>query len=110
VPFSFPTPFFTVDLPFLHSSWEQFPSIAWAAPTFDFPENMPETDSGHYIMGAASTQVKLCSYDEEEPAIWFRLVESQFAPACIKSHKLKYMNALVSLPKQVFCLPQRAPK
>jgi hypothetical protein len=56
--------------PFLHSSWEQFPSIAWAAPTFEFPENMPETDNGQTVAAAASTQIKLCPYDEEELAIY----------------------------------------
>jgi hypothetical protein len=39
--------------------------------------------------------------DEEEPHIWFRLIEAQFAAAGIKSQKLKFANALASLPKQV---------
>jgi hypothetical protein len=39
--------------------------------------------------------------DEEEPHIWFHLIEAQFAAAGIKSQKLKYANALASLPKQV---------
>jgi hypothetical protein len=39
------------------------------------------------------------TYDEEEPAIWFRLIELQFAAASSKSQKLN--NALASLPKQV---------
>jgi hypothetical protein len=33
--------------------------------------------------------------------IWFRLIEAHFAAAGIKSQKLKYANALASLPKQV---------
>jgi hypothetical protein len=45
--------------------------------------------------------VKLCPYDEEEPQIWFQLIEAQFAAAGIKSQKLKYANTLPSLPKQV---------
>jgi hypothetical protein len=49
----------------------------------------------------ATAQVKLCPYDEEEPHIWFCLIEAQFAAAGIKSQKLKYANALASLPKQV---------
>ncbi len=53
------------------------------------------------VAAAATTQVKLCPYDEEEPHIWFRLIEVQFAVAGIKSQKLKYANALTSLPKQV---------
>jgi hypothetical protein len=60
---------FTMASPFLHSSWEQFPSIAWAAPAFDFPENMPKTDNDQTVVMAASTQVKLCPSNEEEPAI-----------------------------------------
>jgi hypothetical protein len=50
---------------------------------------------------AATSQVKLCPYDEEEQHIWFSLIEAQFAAAGIKSQKLKYANTLVSLPKQV---------
>jgi hypothetical protein len=45
--------------------------------------------------------VKLCPYDKEEPHIWFRLIEAQFAAAGIRSQKLKCTNALASLPKQV---------
>jgi hypothetical protein len=32
-----------------------------------------------------TSQVIICPYDEEEPAIWFRLIEAQFAAAGIKS-------------------------
>jgi hypothetical protein len=53
------------------------------------------------VASAATTQVKLCSYDEEELHIWFCLIEAQLASAGIKSQKLKYANALASLPKQV---------
>jgi hypothetical protein len=53
------------------------------------------------VAAAATTQVKLCPYDEEEPHIWFRLIEAQFAAAEIRSQELKYANALSSLPKQV---------
>jgi hypothetical protein len=53
------------------------------------------------VAAAATAQVKLCPYDEEEPYIWFRLIEAQFAAAGIKSEKLKNANALASLPKQV---------
>jgi hypothetical protein len=45
--------------------------------------------------------VKLCSYNEEEPHIWFHLIKAHFAAAGIRSQKLKYANALASLPKQV---------
>jgi hypothetical protein len=53
------------------------------------------------VAAAATAQVKLCPYDEEEPHIWFRLIQAQFAVAGIKSQKLKYANALAGLPKQV---------
>jgi hypothetical protein len=49
----------------------------------------------------AATQVKLCPYDEEEPHIWFHLIEAPFTAAGIKSQRLKYANAVASLPKQV---------
>ncbi len=51
--------------------------------------------------GAVANQVKLCPYDEEEPAIWFCLIETQFAAAGIKLQKLRDTNALASLPNQV---------
>jgi hypothetical protein len=53
------------------------------------------------VAAAATAQVKVCPYDEEEPHIWFRLIEAQFAAAGIKSQKLKYANALASMPKHV---------
>jgi hypothetical protein len=53
------------------------------------------------VAAAATAQVKLCPYDEEEPHIWFRLIKVQFAAAGIKLLKLKYANALASLSKQV---------
>jgi hypothetical protein len=53
------------------------------------------------VAAAVTSQVKLCPYDEEEPHIWFRLSEAQFAVAGIRSQKLKYANALPGLPKQV---------
>jgi hypothetical protein len=51
------------------------------------------------VAAAATTQVKPFPYDEEEPHIWFRLIEAQFAAAGIRSQNLKYANALASLPK-----------
>ncbi len=58
---------------------------------------MSKTDNGQTVAAAVSTQVKLCPYNEEEPTIWFRLIKAQFAAAGIKSHKLRYKNALASL-------------
>jgi hypothetical protein len=40
------------------------------------------------IAAAATSQVKLCPYDEEEQHIWFRLMEAQFTTAGIRSQKL----------------------
>jgi hypothetical protein len=62
---------------------------------------MTREDLTHPVAAAATTQVKLCPYDEEEPHFWFRLIEAQFTAAGIRSQKLKYANALASLPKQV---------
>ncbi len=53
------------------------------------------------VTAAVNAQVKLCPYDEQESHIWFRLIKAEFAAAGIKSQKLKYTNALASLPKQV---------
>ncbi len=81
--------------------WEHFPAVAWAAPSFELFSNMAHTDNDQSVAAAATTQIKLCLYNEEEPAIWFRFIEAQFAAAGIKSQKLKYANALANLPKQV---------
>ncbi len=70
-------------------------------PTFSDPANMTHEDLASPVAAAETAQVKLCPYDEEEPHIWFCLIEAQFAAAGIKSQKLKYTNALASLPKEV---------
>ncbi len=62
---------------------------------------MTQDDLTTPVAAAATAQVKLCPYDEEEPHIWFRLIEAQFAVAGIRSQKLKYANGLASLLKQV---------
>ncbi len=83
------------------SSWDESPTNFWALPVFsDFP-NMALNDLVQPVAAAVTSQVKLCPYDEEEPHIWFRLIEAQFAAAGIRSQKLKYANALPNLPKQV---------
>jgi hypothetical protein len=46
--------------PFFLSSGEQFPAIAWAAPSFVSSHNMSETDNGQTVTAAATSQVKLC--------------------------------------------------
>jgi hypothetical protein len=62
---------------------------------------MTREDLTSPVAAAATAQVKLCPYDEEEPHIWFHLIEAQFAAAGLKLQKLIYANALASLPKQV---------
>jgi hypothetical protein len=70
--------------------------------------NMSQNDLVQPVAAAATTQVKLCTYDEEEPHIWFNLIEAQFTTVVIKSQRLKYANALASLPKQVLGdIPER---
>ncbi len=77
------------------------PNHLWTLPTFSDLANMTHEDLTSPVAAAATVQVKLCPYNEEEPHICFRLIEAQFAAAGIKSQKLKYANALASLPKQV---------
>jgi hypothetical protein len=68
-------------------------------PAFSELSNMTQDDLTTPVAAAATTQVKPCPYDEKESHIWFRLIEAQFAAAGIRSQKLKYANALASLPK-----------
>ncbi len=84
-----------------YSSWDKCPTNLWTLPTFSDLANITCEDLTSPVAAAATPQVKLCPYDEEEPHIWFHLIEAQFAAAGIKSQKLKYANALASLPKQV---------
>jgi hypothetical protein len=66
---------------------------------------MAQQVSGDLTAAIIPPQLKLCPYDEEEPAIWFRLIEAQFTLAGIRSQKIKYVNdvnALANLPKKVF--------
>jgi hypothetical protein len=55
---------------------------------------MAQNDLVQPVVAAATSQTKLCPYDEEEPHIWFRLIKAQFAAAIIRSQSLKYANAL----------------
>jgi hypothetical protein len=85
------------------SSWDERPTTLWTAPAFSESATMTREDLTHPVAAAATSQVKLCPYDEEEPHIWFRLIEAQFAAAGIRSQKLKYANALASLPSPWKC-------
>ncbi len=80
------------------SSWDECPTNLW---TFSNLANMTREDLTSPVTAAATSKVKLYPYNEEEPHIWFSLIEAQFAAAGIKSQQLKYANALASLPKQV---------
>jgi hypothetical protein len=84
-----------------YSSWAECPSNLWTLSAFSELSDMSRNDLTNPVTAAATARVKLCPYDEEEPHIWFRLIEVQFAAAGIRSQKLKYANALASLPKQV---------
>jgi hypothetical protein len=53
---------------------------------------MSHSNNGQTIAAAATSQVKLCPYDEGEPAIWLRLIEAQFTAAGNKSQKLRYAS------------------
>jgi hypothetical protein len=46
---------------------------------------MSHSDNGQTVAAAATSYVKLCPYNEEELALWFYLIEAQFASAGIKS-------------------------
>jgi hypothetical protein len=56
---------------------------------------MTREDLNFPVAAAATAQVKLCPYNEEEPHIWFCLIEAQFALAG-KNHKSS--NMPMSLP------------
>jgi hypothetical protein len=77
------------------------PIKPWTLPDFSKLSNMSSNDLTHPVAAEATAQDKLCPNDKEEPHIWFRLIKAQFTAAGIRSQKLKYTNALASLPKQV---------
>jgi hypothetical protein len=90
---------FPVAASFFCFPWEDLNLTTWAAPTFTTSPNM-SLEVGQPVAAIATTQVKLCPYDEEELAIRFHLIKAQFASVGIKTQNLKYANTLVSLPKQ----------
>jgi hypothetical protein len=59
---------------------------------------MAQLDSPELTTALVPYQLKLYPYDKEELAIWFRLIEAQFATMGIKSEKIKYANDLANLP------------
>jgi hypothetical protein len=68
-----------------YSSWDECLSNLWTLPTFSEISNMSRDDLTTPVDTAATAQVKLCPYNEEEAPIWFHLIEAQFAAAGIKS-------------------------
>jgi hypothetical protein len=84
-----------------YSSWDECPTNLKTLSAFSELSNMSHDDLVHPVAAAATTQVKLCPYNEEEPHIWFHLIEAQFTAVGVKSQKLKYANSLANLPKQV---------
>ncbi|OBQ34866.1 MAG: hypothetical protein AN484_26475, partial [Aphanizomenon flos-aquae WA102] len=52
-------------------------------------------------LAAAIASLKLVPYDNENPAIWFRLIDAQFLAAGIRAEKTRYAQALPSLPISV---------
>jgi hypothetical protein len=89
---------FAVASQFFYFSWKSLHLATWATPTFaDSPSMSLEVGQ----LAAAIIQVKLCPYDEEEPAIWFRRIEAQFAAAGIKSQKKAHI-------RQCSCQPAKA--
>jgi hypothetical protein len=64
-------PFFcpTVASNFFYSSLDECLTNLWTLPTFSKLANMTREDLNSPVTAAATAQVKLCPYDEEEPHI-----------------------------------------
>jgi hypothetical protein len=65
-----------------YSSWAECPTNLWILPAFSEPPNMTWDDLTTHVAVAATTQIKVCWYDEEELHIWFRL---KFRPQISKN-------------------------
>ncbi len=61
---------------------------------------MEQPVSNELASALAPSQLKLCPYNEKEPAIWFRLIEAQFAAEASKVKIIQYANALANKLKQ----------
>jgi hypothetical protein len=85
-----------------YSSWDECPTNLWTLLTFSDLANMTREDLTSPVASAATTQVKLCSYDEEELHIWFCLIEAQLASA-ESNHKNSNMQMpLLACPNKFF--------
>jgi hypothetical protein len=79
-----------------YSSWDECPSNLWTLLTVSELANMTRDNLTSPVTAAATAQFKLCPYNEEEPHIWFGLIEAQFAAAGIKSQKRPHQLAQAS--------------
>jgi hypothetical protein len=84
-----------------YSSWDECPSNLWTLPTFSEISNMSCDDLTTPVAAAATAQVKLCPYDEEEPHTWFRLIEAQLCSGRDQITKTQIRQRTWQLPKQV---------
>ncbi len=83
-----------------YSSWDECSSNLWTLSTFSETSIMSGEDLTTPVAAAATAQVKLCPYDEEEPHI---LVPPHQGPVCSSRDqitKLKYANNLASHPSK----------
>jgi hypothetical protein len=69
---------------------------------YQLPAPMDPQVSQELTVALTPSQVKLCSYNEEEPAIWFRPIEAQYASAGIQSQKIKMATPLPTCPSKSF--------
>jgi hypothetical protein len=79
--------------PFLVSFWNS-PAVAWAASSFVLSQNMSHSDNTLTDAAAATSQVKLCPYDEEEPP------SGSVSSRSSSPRRASNANALASLSKQ----------
>jgi hypothetical protein len=70
------------------SSWDEGLSTLWISLAFSVSSNIAHIHLIQPVAEAATSQVKLCPYNEEKPHIWFRLIEAQFTAAGIRTQKL----------------------
>jgi hypothetical protein len=63
---------------------------------------MTREDLTFPVTAAATSQVKLCPYDEEEPHIWFCLIKAQFAAAGINHKNLNMPMPFPACPSKSF--------
>jgi hypothetical protein len=80
------------------SSWDECPTNLWTLTTFSNPANMTREDLTSPVSAAATAQVKLCPYNEEEPHIWFHLIEGPRPSLQQQESNHKNLNMAMLLP------------